>query len=185
MTYLFNRRFSANKTLRQITSFVKNHGLSNGRCGFFKIGHRPWNAGTKGVMKRNSGTFRKGNMPANTRPLGSERICSKDGFVLVKVSEKNPYTGAATRYKQKHVVIWEKANGPVPKGKVIMFKDSDQLNCCLENLICVSRSELLHLNWKQYKKVPKELKPSVLALVKVEAKLFALAKRKGNDKKAA
>jgi hypothetical protein len=177
LTKLFNQRFRANKTRGQIKTFVHNRGITCGRSGHFEKGNRPWNTGTKGLCKRNSGCFNKGNMPGNTRLLGSERICSKDGFILIKIAERNPYTGAPTRYKHKHVFLWEQAHGPVPAGKVVAFKDADQTHCVIENLMLISRAVLLRLNWKQYKKMPAELKPSILALAKLETKTAALSKR--------
>jgi len=53
-------------------------------------------------------------VPPNRKPLGAEHICSKDGFILMKVPERDPHTGFPTRYKHKHVHIWEQAHGPVP-----------------------------------------------------------------------
>lgn len=174
---LFNARFKSDITVRQVESFVKNHGLQNGMTGFFKKGQKPWNAGTKGLMKRNSGTFKKGNIPGNTRPLWSERIDNKDGFILIKVPERNPYTGASTRYKHKHVWLWEQKHGQVPEGSVVMFRDGNKRHCTIGNLILVTRSELLHLNWKGYKHYPAELKPSVMALAKLDAKMYAREKQ--------
>jgi hypothetical protein len=65
----------------------------------------------------------------------------------------------------------------VPAGKVVAFKDADQTHCVIENLMLISRAVLLRLNWKQYKKMPAELKPSILALAKLETKTAALSKR--------
>jgi hypothetical protein len=173
LTRLFNERFSGNRRLSQIIAFVKNRGIKNGLGGHFKKGQTPFNAGTKGLMKANITSFRKGCIPATTKPLGSERICSKDGFILIKIAERNPYTGAPTRYKHKHVHLWERVHGPVPKGMVVVFKDGNKLNCVDQNLILLSRAELLRLNQKQYVKMPDKLKPSVLALAKMEAKMFS------------
>jgi len=150
---------------------------NNGR---FKKGNKPWNAGTKGqgLTGANKTSFKKGNVPPNRKPLGSERICSKDGYILINIAERNPHTGFPTRYKHKHVHMWEQDHGPVPKGMIVAFRDSDKLNIDPENLMLISRAELLVLNQYGYKETPDELKPSVLALAKLEVKIFATGNRK-------
>ena len=174
LTAIFNDRFGTDKTTQQIKTFVSKRGITSGRTGCFEKGHKTWNAGTKGLglTGANKGSFKKGNVPANRKPLGSERICSKDGFMLIKIAEQDPHTGFPTRYKHKHVYIWEQAHGPVPEGMVVAFRDSDKLNIEPENLMLISRAELLRLNKNGYKETQDELKPSVLALSKLEVKTF-------------
>jgi hypothetical protein len=185
LTALFNERFAAGKTEKQIKAFVSNRGITSGRTGQFEKGQTPWNHGVKGYMGPNPTSFKKGQAPPNRKPLGTERICSKDGFILIKIAETNPYTGFPTRYKHKHVHVWEQIHGPVPKGHVVSFIDGDKLNCEPENLMLLTRKELLCLNLHNYKDAPAELKPSVLALAKLEAKARIRTKpgrgrRKGN-----
>lgn len=170
LTALFNGQFATDRTKQQIKTFVHNRGVTSGRTGRFEKGSQSWNKGIKGYMGANATSFEKGNIPKNRKPIGTERICSKDGFVLIKVAETNPYTGAPTRYKHKHVHVWEKLHDSVPKGHVVSFIDGDKLNCAPENLMLLTRKELLCLNLHNYKDTPAELKPSVLALAKLEAK---------------
>lgn len=148
----------------------------SGKTGRFLEGHRPWNHGTKGqeLTGANSKSFKKGNEPPNRKPLWTERVCKKGGVVLMKVPERDPYTGGSTRYKRKHVYIWEQEHGPVPKGMVVAFIDGDKLNCEPENLMLISRAELLALNQHGYKNMPDELKPKVLALAKLRVKIWAI-----------
>jgi hypothetical protein len=40
-------------------------------------------------------------------------------------------------------MIWEAANGPVPKGHVILCADGNRHNIDLDNLLLVSRKELV------------------------------------------
>jgi len=173
LTVLFNSHFGTDKTPRQIKTFVHNRGIVSGRTGRFEKGSQPWNTGTKGATRANVTSFKKGEVPKNLKPLGTERICQKEGFVLIKVPERNPYTGAPTRYKHKHVYVWEQNYGSVPEGKVVAFRDGDKLNCEPENLMLITRAELLHLNQANYKTAPAELKPSLLALAKLKAKTFS------------
>ncbi len=176
MTMFFNEIFNTSKTLGQIKGAINNRHIQSGRTGYFPKGHIPFNAGTKGLMKRNSGTFKKGNIPGNITPLGTERL-SKDGYIEIKIKERNPYTGCQTRYKLKHIYIWEQANGPVPESHVVVFKDGDKSHCTLDNLILISRAELLRLNQKGWLDIPNELKLSILALTKLEVKTFSLMRR--------
>jgi len=176
---LFNARFKTAVSVQQIKTFVKNRGIVSGRSGHFPRGHKPWNAGTKGqgLTGANEHSFKKGNTPANRKPLGSERICPKDGFVLIKIAERNPYTGFATRYKHKHVHVWEQLHGPVPKGMVVAFRDGDKTNIVPENLMLVSRAELLRLNKHGYKQTPEEIKASLLALARLEVKTYEAVRK--------
>lgn len=169
LTEAFNVRFGTTLSLIQITAYLKNHRIRSGRGGFFVKGHTPWNHGKKGCTAPNSGQFKPGHTPNNKRRLWSERL-SKDGYVEISVPERNPHTGAPTRFRPKHVWLWEMEHGPVPKEHALVFKDSNRLNCAIENLMMVKRSELLCLNLHGYNGTNSELKPSVLALAKLEAK---------------
>jgi hypothetical protein len=184
MTEMFNLAFQTAITLQQIRTAVHNRGINSGRTGRFEKGLTPWNRDKKGYIGANPTSFVKGNRPANWQPLGTERIDSKDGFILVKIAERNPYTGAPTRYKHKHVHVWETLHGPVPKGHVVAFRDGIKINCEPDNLMLLTRAELLVLNQHGYKDVPPELQPAVLALVKVEAKA-GFRTRPGRGRRAA
>jgi len=177
MTIFFNSRFGTDFTKRQIKTAVHNRHIISGIRRTFPPGHRPWNTGTKGqgLTSANRTSFRKGNVPANRKPLGSERI-SKDGYIEVKIAERDPYTGFPTRYRLKHVHIWEQAHGPVLKGTAVAFRDGDKTRCELANLMLVSRAELLALNQRGYKETPAPVKPSVLALAKLEVKMWGRGK---------
>ncbi|MGD9825176.1 HNH endonuclease signature motif containing protein [Desulfobacter sp.] len=177
---LVNARFDMAVTGQQIKTYVKNHGIASGRTGHFPKGNKPWNAGSKGqgLTGPNKGSFKKGDIPGNTKPLGYERIDSKDGYVLVKVAEPNPHTGAATRFKHKHIHIYEQEHGPVPEGMVVIFRDGDRRNFDPGNLEAITRSELARLNQYGYSHVPDELKPSVLAMTKLKVKVFERSKER-------
>lgn len=176
LTILFNEKYGTDKAPQQLKTFCFNHSIISGRTGCFEKGSKPWNTGTKGLTKPNTGNFKKGQIPVNLKPIGHERTGkrARDGFIFIKIAEKNPYTGAPTRYKHKHVHVWEQANGPIPEGMVVAFRDGDQLNNDISNLMLISRAELLRLNQYGYKETPEELKPTVLAVAKLEVKTFGL-----------
>lgn len=172
LTRAFNSRCGCNQPESAIRAATRNHGFKSGRDGRFKKGNISWNKDTKGLTGRNRTSFKKGNIPANRKPLGYKRICSKDGYILIKITEKNPYTGASTRYKYKHVWLWEKKHGRPADGMVVAFRNGNNKNCVLKNLMLITRHELLWLNQRGYKGMPEAIKPSVAALVKLEVKTF-------------
>ncbi len=177
LTVAFNAHFGVDRTRQQIKTAVHNRGIVCGRTGRFEKGQQSWNKGVKGYMGPNVTSFKKGHKPANWEPLGTERIDAKDGYIQTKVAERDPYTGFPTRYKLKHVYLWEQMHGPVPKGHAVVFRDGKKLNCVPDNLMLVTRAELLRLNKYQYASQLPEIKPSVLALAKLEVKTFRLMKK--------
>ncbi len=165
----FNLHFDLNRPVTSIIACLKNHKIKSGRDGCFQKGATSWNKGVKGYMGSNRTSFKKGHLPHNHKPLWSERV-GKDDYIAMSVPEKNPYTGFATRFKHKHVWLWEQEHGPVPKGFCVIFKDGDNRNFASDNFSLVSRAELLSMNLHGYKTTPAELKPTVAALAKLEAK---------------
>jgi hypothetical protein len=81
--------------------------------------------------------FTKGRLPWNWRPVGSVRVVG--GYIEVKTADPK-------EWKIKHVLVWEKKNGKVPKGSAVIFADGDKTNCRLNNLLLVSRRELAMMN---------------------------------------
>lgn len=139
---LFNQKFNANITSRTIKSYKANNKLNSGLTGKFRKGQTPRNKGKKmpkEVYEKVKHTmFAKGNVPPNHRPVGSERI-SIDGYIEVKVAEPNKW-----RLKQR--VVYEEAKGKIPEGCTIIFLDGNKRNFDIDNLRCITRSELLYLN---------------------------------------
>ena len=113
------------------------------RSGFkvgFRPGYVPHNKGKKKWWTGGEETqFKTGQMPWNYKPVGSERVV--DGYTEVKIAD--PKT-----WKSKHVLIWEAANGPVPKDHVVIFGDRNKQNMSLDNLLLVSRREMAVMNKK-------------------------------------
>ena len=138
----FIEKFGWQITISQIKGYIGNHHLNTGRTGKFQKGHAAHNKGVpmkKEVYEKAKVTmFKKGNIPPNYRPVGSERI-TKDGYIEVKVADKS-------RWNLKHRVVWEQHNGPVPRGHTIIFLDGDKKNCDITNLKLIRRRELLIMN---------------------------------------
>ena len=181
LTAALNEEFETEFSVQQVATFVHNHGIDSGRTGCFSKGHMPWNTGTKGLTGANSGSFKKGHSghESRRRPIGHERICSKDGYILIKVAEPNPYTGAPTRYRHKHQVVWEAANGPIPKGHIVGLLDSNKLNCEPDNLVLLTLAQNLYLNRNGYSNLPAEARPAMLALARLATKAHELEREAG------
>jgi len=152
---VFNKRFGFSLTVIHLASLCKRVGIQTGFTGYFPKGNVPVNKGKKGYYFAGSekGWFRPGHpgYKYKERPVGSERI-TVDGYVEVKISDKPTSTNRERqrRWRMKHVVIWERENGPLPKGHCIIFLDKNKMNFALDNLFLVSRqvhSVMCHMNW--------------------------------------
>ncbi|KKL93990.1 hypothetical protein LCGC14_1869180 [marine sediment metagenome] len=179
LTAEFNAMFGKNITVVQMTTFLKNHGVLSGRDGKYKEG-RPSTPAMRAALMRpgqtNSTSFKPGPRPDQERPMWSERVDTK-GSVWLKIPEADPHRpGVPYRWVPKAPVVWEQANGPKPPKHIITFKDCDQLNCDLGNLICISRQLLFRLNKYDYMRQPAALRPSIFAIAELEVALFARQK---------
>lgn len=108
-------------------------------------------------------------------PVGSERV-NGDGYVDVKIQDGK----LQKNWKCKHRIIWEEANGPVPKGHVIIFADSNRLNVSLDNLILITQKELSVLNNKGLISKDAELTKTGVIIVNVLLKIGERRKRINN-----
>lgn len=134
------KKFEHEFTINQIKNAVNRYKLNTGFNGQFKKGNVPANKGLKGICAPGceKSWFKKGNKPINWRPVGSERI-SVDGYIEVKVAEPNIW-------RLKHQVVWENHNGKVPKGYTLIFGDGNRKNLDINNLVVISRKQLLIMN---------------------------------------
>lgn len=134
----FNEEFNLDKTALAIKSIRAKHNIRTSARKQYKKGNTPWNKGTKGLTGANVTSFKKGNRPYNYVPVGSVRV-NGDDYVDIKIEDPNVW-------RAKHVLIWEEHNGPVPDGHAIIFGDKNNRNFSIDNLVCVSRRELLTMN---------------------------------------
>jgi len=137
ITAEYNKRFSEPITESRVKAYMGYYKINSGRTGRFKKGNKPWNAGMKGWCPAGSENtqFKTGNTPLNTRPVGSERIDSKDGYILIKVAEPN-------KWVHKHRYIYEQEYGKLSKGEVVIFLDGDKTNLDIKNLKKITQKQL-------------------------------------------
>ena len=136
---LMKDKFNYDFKTSQIKSAIKRYGLTTGRTGYFEKKLIPWNKGKKGYMGANKTSFKKGIIPKNHKPVGTERVDNREGYTKVKIGEPN-------RWELKHKVIYEKHHGKVEDGYTVIFLDGDNTNFDIDNLCKVSRHQLLLLN---------------------------------------
>ena len=163
-------KFGFDYTHHQIKGAITRNKLNTGRTGRFEKGRATWNKGTKGLTKANVTSFKKGQKPHNYKPLGSERI-TKDGYCEIKVSD----TGR--RWRPKHVLIYEKHHGKVPKGSAVIFLDGDKRNFDIDNLYLVTRSQLAMLNKNSLIQKDAELTKTAINVVDLMKKISAIEKK--------
>lgn len=143
---LMAKRFNIDFTLDQVKGIIARCKFKTGFTGCFYKNHIPFNKGKDGREYLNEKAlegikktqFKKGQAPINWREIGSERI-TVDGYIEVKVAEPN-------KWRLKQQLIYENNNGKIPKGYVVIFGDADKNNFNVNNLILVSRKQLLTLN---------------------------------------
>ena len=70
------------------------------------------------------------------------------------------------RWFTKHRWTWEQHHGEIPKGMVVSFKNGIRTDCRIENLILLTRSELVRLNQSYIKYSTPETHESCILLAK-------------------
>lgn len=163
-------------SVENLKRLCNRKGWNTGRTGQFPKGNVSHNKGKKGQCAPGSekGWFKKGRMPHNHRGAGHERIDNKDGYVVMIVDEKNPWTGAATRPVHKHRYLWEKQNGPIPDGHVLKYLDGDKTNTDPSNWELIPQGMLPRLSgrWRLgYDQAEPEVRPTIMAVAKLEHQL--------------
>lgn len=163
ITKLMNLKFEYEFRIEQIKGAINRYKLNTGLTGRFKKGNVPPNKGVKGVYKANSGSFKKGQKSINRREVGSERI-NRCGYTEIKIAEPDVWG-------LKHKFIWEKEFGKTPKGYVIIFADSNKRNLSIENLILISKRQLVVMNRNNLIKNNSELTKIGIAISNIYIKI--------------
>ena len=159
ITKKMNDKFEYNFSEEQVKGMMYRNKLTTGTGGYFKKGSTPWNKGLKGYMGANKTSFKKGTIPPNQVPIGTESI-TKGGYIKVKVGEPN-------KWKLKQRYIYEQHYGEIPNNYNIIFADGNKMNFDIDNLIAVSKSEMLILNNNNLRFEDKELTKVGVNIAKV------------------
>lgn len=169
LTNKFNKEFNMNVSESAIANIKNKHNLQSGIVGGrFEKGQISWNKGKKGSMspeqyeKCKATMFKKGNIPANARAIGSERI-DKNGYILIKIQDGHKNNN----WIRKHRYLYEQKYGKVPKGYKVIFADGNNRNFDLNNLIVVSDAEELIMNRNNLFKEDTELTKAGVAVAKL------------------
>ena len=173
ITKMFNEKFNLNISEKAIAQARKRRGIKTGSDGRFKKGQTPWNKGKKGFMGPNKTSFKKGHKPHNWVPIGSERI-TKDGYIEIKIQEGK----FQKNWRGKHILVWEEHNGPVPEGHAVIFGDGNNRNFDIDNLILVSRAQLLKLNQQGLIKNDADLTRTGVIIADLQMKISERSKQK-------
>ncbi len=171
LTDLFNAKFSANQTCSAIKGKCTTLGLKCIGDGRFQQGSVPTNKGTKGLNGANKTSFKPGNTPQNIKKVGSiSKHKDKNGstYLCIKIAEPN-------KWQMLHSYIYEHKHGKIPKGFCVIFKDKNTFNVSLDNLMLVSRNELVRLNQK-YPTIDKSLKETALQVIKIQHEVIKIKK---------
>ena len=146
----FHEKFGIELTVGQLKNRKAVLGLRSGTLGGrFESGNVPPNRGKawadympEDAQERCRATqFRKGDLPHNTLPVGSERVTS-DGYVEVKVAMRPSGRTAHDNWVPKARLVWERENGrSVPEGSMVVFLDGDPTNLDPANLALETRAE--------------------------------------------
>ena len=170
---LFNAKFQTELKHKAICQKCRKLGLVCPNNGRFEKGSIPFNKGIKGLTKANKASFVLGNRPKNAKKVGSI-ITRKDKsgslYMRIKIEEPN-------KWQMLHVYIYEHKYGKIPKGYCVIFKDKNTLNTRLDNLMLVSRDELVRLNQK-YAHIDKSLKETALQVVKISKEIVKAERKK-------
>ncbi|WP_221227779.1 HNH endonuclease signature motif containing protein [Rhodocyclus tenuis] len=112
--------------------------------------------GMKGLALGSRTTqYPPGHKPFNWVPIGSERLV--DGYLQRKMTD----TGYPPKdWKFVHRLMWEEANGPIPAGHMLVFRDGNRAHIALDNLELITRAE--HMRRHTLHNYPPELAECVL-----------------------
>ena len=122
--------------------------------GRFEKGHKPWNAGVKGIHLHPDTEFKKGEM------VGKDHYSWKGGVQVVKNDCVYLHVGANQRVRRPRKV-YEDTYGAIPKGWILYHLDRDSHNDDLDNLIAIPRAVLVMINSNRMNANYHEIKEAV------------------------
>ncbi|APR39989.1 HNH endonuclease signature motif containing protein [Paraburkholderia sp. SOS3] len=151
----------------------------------FQSGHVPWSKGTKGLTGTHpncrKAQYKKGRPAADARnyvPIGTEKV--KDGYLCRTVTD-DPSIVPAQRWTGVHRIVWEQANGPIPDGYVVCFREgrfsTDVEKITIDALELVHRAEMARRNH------PRSKDPELAKLVQLKGAITRQVNRIAREAK--
>lgn len=176
LSRVYNKAFKLGlkKTVEYLNS--DNSGRLSGRdtrglSARFKKGHIPANKGKKwtdylteeSIKGCLTTTFKNGNIPHNTKRDSDITIRNDEGrkYKYIRLSKRE--------WLPLHVYLWEKENGKVPRGMIVVFKDRNSMNCELSNLEMITREE--NINRYSFHRYPADLKFAIIKLNQLKRRI--------------
>lgn len=179
MARMVNEKFGTDFSKDQMKCFRQRHGIKSGVTGWYQKGHAPGNKGKKleeyitdperlkEIKEKVSRTqFKAGHSPKNEMPLGTVTTTT-DGYVIRKISMEGKTPG--DRWEFVHRAVWEEHHGKIPDGMMVAFRDNNKLNCDIDNLMLITKSENVTLTRKGYRSSNPEVTDAGLAVIRLKA----------------
>ena len=91
----------------------------------------------RAIRCRSCATRARGMVGENNPSWKGGRSQGRDGYVLIRNSDPT----SKTRYHREHILVWEAANGPTPKGWHVHHLNGIKDDNRLENLLAMSKSD--------------------------------------------
>lgn len=179
LTLLVNERFGTSYTVKQIETLKRTNGWKNGmqRAHAIKLGKankgKKMSDETREKIKHTF--FPKGGEGWHKYPIGAE--IELDGYVYVKIDDKPK--SQRTNWKLKHHIIYESINGPIPKGKCLIFLDQNKKNFDISNLALVEAEELLYMTRNKLVFKDSDLNKSAVLVARLETTAKRMVKKDG------
>lgn len=158
LTRMFNEHFGTSLTEGAIKQACNLRGWKNGLTGKFgtREDWKPWNIGIS--KEEFYSHYDKGAVYKNTRGMVNGNILYHKGDIVywhgqkhIVIADASGFDLSKKKYSWKDRVIplgryvWEQANGPIPSGYKIIYKDGNVNNCELDNLLCVNNATIMYL----------------------------------------
>lgn len=166
LTELFNQTFNENRTEQAIKRVCVKHGFLASSTGRFQKGNKPWtaNISREEYLTHFSDDSRQKQLDCLEKgrrkyKLGDTVIRKIDGipyaYILIDEGGRSAWR---RRLYPKGRYVWEQHNGKMPENSVIIFLDGNQLNCNIENLMCIHNQDKIQFTTNGWWQSDKEVK---------------------------
>lgn len=191
MAEMVNEKFGTEFTQTQMKQFRQRHGIKSGVTGWYQKGHAPGNKGKKleeyitdperlaDIRRRISPTqFKKGEQPRNEMPVGTV-VVNSEGY---KLRKKQMEGTLWERWEHLHRAVWIEHHGEIPEGMMVSFRDNNRLNCDIDNLMLISKSENAQLNKLGLRFDDPDLTDTALLAIRLKNAAADAASKKKKDR---